>query len=187
MTEKVVIELEIRRKIYNYIVKYPGLHVRELSRALNIPLSTLDYHLYFLRRRNLIQDQSDGRYTRYYAVGTLGIGDKGALAMLRQTIPRKIIMFLLLYPRSFHREISNHLGLAPSTTTFHLRKLVELHVVKRIKIGRETHYQVREPEMISDLLIVYQRSFLDTAVDRFIDTWLELNPKYIRKYKKKKK
>lgn len=52
MDEEQALDLEIRRKIYNHIVNSPGLYERELSRALNIPLSTLDYHLYYLKKES---------------------------------------------------------------------------------------------------------------------------------------
>lgn len=43
--------LETRRKIYNLILNYPGLHEREIARKLNLSLSTLDYHLHYLEKR----------------------------------------------------------------------------------------------------------------------------------------
>jgi len=49
MKKKDALDLEIRRSIYNHILKSPGLHERELARVLDIPLSTLDYHLYYIK------------------------------------------------------------------------------------------------------------------------------------------
>lgn len=173
--------LEVRRKIYRYISNYPGLHERELSRTLQIPLGTLDYHLHYLKKRNLIMVRSDGRYSRYYIVGSMGVVEKKILGILRQKTTRKIVLFLLLNPNSTHRVICNHLNLAPSTTSFHLGNLVNLEVLIRKQKGRESLFSVCNPETISDLLITYRKSFLDKAVDQFIDVWFELNPKYVRK------
>jgi hypothetical protein len=53
-------------------------------------------------------------------------------------------------------------------------------------MGKETQYQIHDPESVSDLLIVYRKSFLDTSVDRFVKLWLELNPDAMRKSRKKK-
>ena len=50
MDEELALKLETRRKIYTHILKAPGLHEREISRVLNIPLSTLDYHIQFLNK-----------------------------------------------------------------------------------------------------------------------------------------
>lgn len=186
MVENKILDLEIRRKIYSYILKSPGLYERELSRELNIPLSTLDYHLRHLKRRNLITITTDGRYARHYAAGKIGLKDKHVIAMLRQSTTRSIILFLLLNPHSSHKGICNHLGLAPSTTSFHLRKLVDLKITDSSQVGKETIYFVKERNYVSNLLITYKKSFLDKAVDQFIKTWLEVHPRYLRKSKKKR-
>ena len=183
MTKEEILELEIRRRIYAYIEKSPGLHERELARELQLPLSTLDYHLYHLKKRNLIVPSSDGKYTRYYTSGKIGVKEKNVLAVLRQAVPRKIVLFLLLHPHSTHNEICDHIALAPSTISFHLGKLVDIQVIDRVQVGRENQYVVKEPEYVSDLLITYQKSFLDDAVDRFLDTWLGMHPHHLRKKK----
>ncbi len=185
MDKELALKLEIRRKIYNHILKSPGLHEREISRELNIPLSTLDYHLFYLKKRNLVTTHQDKGYTRYYSTGKVSMKDKQVLSILRQRVPRQIVLFLLLHPFSSHNIICDHLGVAPSTTSFHLNKLVGLDVVERKPVGRETSYTILDSEYLSDLLITYKKSFLDKSVDSFIDTWFELHPRYLKKQKKK--
>ena len=168
-------------------MKSPGVHERELSRLLNIPLSTLDYHLHNLKSRNLVTAKSDNRYTRYYVTEQLTMKDAQVFPMLRNAVTRKIILFLLLHPFSPHRILCNHIGLAPSTTSFHLKKLLHIGMIENTSIGRETMYSVKEPEHTIDLLVVYHTTFLDSAVDHFVETWLSLHPQYMRKIKKNDK
>jgi len=179
------LEFTIRRKIYNHILKSPGLYERELARELDIPLSTLDYHLYYLKKRDLIKTSSDGRYTRYYISETLDSREKGILSILRQRVPRKIMVFLLLHADSTHKDICNELRLAPSTISFHLKKLEKVDALVTVQSGRNTLYYIKDPEFISDLLIIYRKSFLDDAVSQFVDTWLEVHPRHLRKKKDK--
>jgi len=186
MVEKDLLDLETRRKIYRLILKSPGLHLRKLARELDIPLSTLDYHLYSLYKKGLITVRSGDRYTRYYVAGKIGIKSKEMMAVLRQRVPRKILIFLLIHPYSKHKDICNFIKLAPSTISFHLTKLINMDVIKRTITGREAMYNIKEPDHISRLIITYKKSFLDDAVDRFVDTWLELNPTNARKSKEKK-
>jgi predicted transcriptional regulator len=181
MVENEALDLEIRRKIYEHIRKSPGLHLRELSRLLETPLSTLDYHLYYLKQRGLIHDSQDGGYTRYYLTGDIGVKEKNVLSVLRQRVPRTIIMFLLLHPNSPHGDISTHIQLAPSTTSFHLKKLMKLEIIMKDQIGKEVSYHIKDAAHISDLLITYKTTFLDASVDRFLETWLQVNPDHIRK------
>ena len=49
MERSEILNLENRRKIYNYIRDNPGLHLRELSRRLNIAYYNLDYHIRYLK------------------------------------------------------------------------------------------------------------------------------------------
>ena len=181
------LELETRRKIYSFIQEHPGTHEREISRRLHIPLSTLDYHLHLLSRRDLISSSEDGHYKKYYATGKISVKEKKIIGILRQKVKRKIIIFLLLNPDSTHKKICEYINLAPSTTSFHLNILVDLEIIKRNLIGRETEYYVENPEYISDLVLTYKKSFVDDMVERFADAWLDLHPKNIRKQKKEKK
>ena len=178
------LKLEIRRKIFYFISEHPALHEREIARQLNLPLGTLDYHLYYLKKRRLIIGKSDGHYTRYYVIIKIGRKDKIILSVIRQKAPRSIVLFLLLRQFAIHRTIHNHIGLSASTTSFHLDKLVKINILERKQLGRETRYWVKDPEYISDLVITYKKSFLDDAVNRFVDTWFELHPKHLRKAKK---
>ncbi len=181
------LELETRRKIYNHILKHPGLHERELARQLKLALSTLDYHLYYLLKRNIVTTKEDGHYKQYFASGKISSKDKKNLPLIRQKVCRKIILFLLLENNSNHKSIRNHLNLAASTTSFHLNKLIKLDLIGYKQIGRETKFFVKEPEYVSELIIRYKKSFFDDAVIRFADTWLEMHPKHLKREKKNKK
>ena len=55
MVKEEILKLESRKLIYNYILEHPGLHFRELSRELKIPKSTLEYHLSYLKKLELIK------------------------------------------------------------------------------------------------------------------------------------
>ena len=184
--EKDALELDTRREIYKHIVKSPGLHERQLAKELDVPLSTLVYHLHYLEKRELIMMKSDERYARYYATKKLGARAKEVLSVLRQQMPRQIVMFLLLHPNSFHREICKKVEVAPSTTSFHLKKLTDTQIARKITVGKETMYIINEPENISDLLITYKESFLDSAVDRFVDVWSNFNPENVKGKKTEK-
>jgi len=187
MVKEEVLELKTRRKIYNYILKNPGLHERELSRKLKIPLGTLDYHLFYMSKKEIIIFKSDGKFTRYFIKGRIGKEDKKTISILRQKIFRKILIFLLKKPNSLHIDICNFLGCAKSTTTFHLKKLIKFEILGFIEEGRTVKYFIKDPDEIIKLLIIYQKSFFDDAVDRFIDTWVDLHPRQIKDIKEESK
>jgi len=163
--------LETRRKIYELIASSPGLHKREISRKLNISLSTVDYHLHYMEKRNIVVAREDRRYRRYFIAEKTMPEDSRIISLLRQETPRKILIFLLENPKAIHREICENIGKAPSTVSFHIRKLVEAGILEEISLGKEKGYNIKNKERIIDILIMYRSTFLDRAVDKFLDAW----------------
>jgi len=66
MDKKNFLELNIRSRIFDYIKNFPGKHIRELSRDLNISKTTLAYQLNILEKRDLIFSDSKITNLRYY-------------------------------------------------------------------------------------------------------------------------
>ncbi len=161
------LELGPRKKIYQTIEDSPGLHLRQIDRKIDIPLGTIRYHLRVLEKKNLITSKKEGKYKRFYAKGSIDRSDKKILSSLRKEIPRTIILFLMEYSGSTHKEINEALDIAPSTLSYHLKKLRKKNMV----INKKSEYSIKDPEKIADLLIQYQQTFLDSLVDRFVRIW----------------
>ncbi len=166
-------ELSTRKRIYEEIVLNPGLHFRELQRRLNMPVGMLSYHLNVLVRRGLITIRKEGKYTRYFANTTMTHEERKIMALLRNEVSRRIVIYLLEEGQKTHGDISKHLGLSPSTVSYHLNRLVKNGVLEREVRGRESYFQVRKPDEVAFTLIKYRKSFLDTLVDNFAAFWME--------------
>ncbi|MFA5771577.1 MAG: winged helix-turn-helix transcriptional regulator [Thermoplasmata archaeon] len=150
---------DARKKIRRFINKMPGLHLREIQRELNIPLGTLNYHLRCLEKSGTITSKKEGKYKRYCPMGEITAVDREILSILRQTIPRRIILCLLVNPDITKKNISGQLGIRESTTMFHLRKLMKYNLVKQEKQGRENIYSVVNEVGISRILISHKPKF----------------------------
>ena len=74
--KKNILQLERRRQFYNKIKKHPGLHLMELKKRINIPRSTLKYHINFLEKYDLIIVKKDRRYTRFFTKQKVGYEEK---------------------------------------------------------------------------------------------------------------
>ncbi len=170
------LELDTRRALYDIIANGPGRHFRAIQRESGLPSGVVDYHLRVMEQQDLIVSRDEGRYKRFYIVGKVGSKDKELMGLLRQKTPRKIVLFLMLNPRSKHKEIKNKVGVSASTMSYHLKKLKKKDVVKSERQGRSVAYWIDEEDRVARALIRYKRSFLDDAVDAFADTWLELHP-----------
>jgi predicted transcriptional regulator len=165
-----------RKRIYDFVSTSPGCHLRELQRRLNIPLGTLEYHLKYLVDREYLSIRDEGGYKRYYPVGTMRSVDKNILSLLRQDIPRRLVMHLLLHPNSRFGDLAEKFDVAPSTLSFHITKLLKAGIVSKTRVGRETTYRVDNEHEVAMVLIAHRRSFLDVLVDSFVGTWTDLHP-----------
>ena len=167
------LELETRRAVYDCIHQFPGIHLREIQRKLDMPMGLLEYHLIYLEKNRFVGIQKEGHYKRYYPARS-GVKDKVLLALLRQDIPRKILVRLLERDVACHSDILEYFHISPSTLSFHLNKLVKARVLNREKKGRIRYYSIREKEKVIETLITYRESFIDEVVDRFAEMWLEV-------------
>jgi predicted transcriptional regulator len=195
MIEKKVFEVKARRDIYTFILKNPGLHFREIGRSINMPRSTVEYHLNYLKKRGFIITEVAKGYQRYFVSKKIGEYDKKLFNILRQTVPRNIILYLSMFPDSSQSEmkafgkrwkrhpskIGYHLNKHHTTLNFHLQKLVGSNIVETFKFGNEVKYRLRNPEDFTDILITYNQSLLADAFGHFFKWFEAMPPDYIDK------
>ena len=174
MFREEVLENEYRRRIHQHIKENPGFHLRELQRRLDIPLSTLDYHLGYMVRKHVIECKQDGYYTRYYVTPLEKI-DRKLLSILRQKRLREIILIILNEKGVKYQTLLQRLKIPTSTLSFQLNHLMKSNVIIRQRIGREHVYTVADEDVLMKLLITYQSSFIDRLIDNVIATWMEMH------------
>lgn len=166
-----ILEVESRRRVFDFIRSNPGTHMREIQRQLDMTLGNLEYHLRYLERHDMVTVK-EGGYKRYFVKQQVGAEDQQLLSLLRQTIPRHILIVLMTEPEQSHQEILEHFDVSASTLSYHMSKLVDAGVVEKEREGRYNIYHVTEPSMVANALVTYQESFVDDMVDGFVDAWL---------------
>ncbi len=85
-------------------------------------------------------------------------------------------MEILLAGKKSFAEILESVGRAKSTVSFHLSKFAEAGYLVVERMGKESVYSINEPDRVAKALISYRETFVDEAVDRFAEAWLELRP-----------
>jgi predicted transcriptional regulator len=177
------LQLDVRKRIYDTIEASPGLHFREIQRRTGLAVGSLQYHLDYLQKHHILRTQTEGKFVRYYSVRGQSVEThpqtqigQQTMAFLRHASTRKIILFLLTEKRANNERIAEEILLSPSTTSWHLDKLVEAGVLQRAREGRKTFFTLTNPESAKHLLVNFKQSFLDQAVDNFVELTLELSP-----------
>ncbi len=170
--ESKFLELEARRKIYEYIAKYPGLHFRELQRRTQMATGSLDYHLHFLHRNGMIRTERAGRLVLYYPTNvSYDSSDKEILGLLKHSTTRHILIYMIEKKMCNAKNISGTLKMSPSNLSWYLKMLEEKNIIVHKKKGRFRFYSVVSKERIIKCLLSYKASFMDNLVDRFIEAW----------------
>ena len=167
-----ILENEKRRRIHALIEASPGIHLRELQRILNMPLTTLEYHLSYMARKKILFAETEGHRRRYYTK-PLDPEDKKLLAALRQKRMREIVLIALENGKVKYQLLAERLKLSRSTLSSYLKYLVNKNILVREKIGYETLFTVQDEDRVAKVLIAYKPSFLDRLVDRALETWME--------------
>lgn len=169
--EKRIIELKVRKNIFNFIRNSPGSHFREIERRTHLQTGVLQYHISYFIKNGLIKQINNGKKTRYFSKD-FNFDNKELISLLRQERIRHILLFILEKNICTNESISNYLSLSPSTISWYLKKLEESGIISSIKKGRNiNYYLLSKKEDIIALLISYQESFLDLLVDRTIEMW----------------
>src|SRR5665647_856940 len=172
MFKEEILENENRRKIYVVIDGSPGIHLRELQRVLNMPLTTMEYHLSYMSRKKIIYSETDTHYKRYYAK-PLDDEDKKVLSALRQKRLREIVLLILSNGKAKYQFMADYLKIPHSTLSFYLKYLVDNGILLKEKIGYETIYTVKDDDKVVKVLVAYKASFLDKLIDKAVAMWLE--------------
>ena len=147
----VVLDLESRRTIYEYVSQTPGMHLRGVARGLSLPLGTALYHLDCLAKAGLVAVRFDGRYKRYFAVG-VDRREKDYISVMHRTVPRRILQALVDAPGSTQRALAQRVAVSRSTLSFHLTWLVRQGLVSCEDRRPENRYAVVEVDLARKVL-----------------------------------
>jgi predicted transcriptional regulator len=168
---KELLELRTRREIYSLISKNPGVHLSKIADFLKMRISLVEYHIYFLEKNQIITSVKDSGYTRYYVKGKIGTANKKILSILRQETPLRIVLFLLKKKNAKHKEILDQFKIAPSTLSYHLKKLVVFEIVNVKSFGDDKGYTINNSEQILQIILQYKPYSL---IEGFKDVWFDL-------------
>jgi len=106
------LELESRRRIYDFLTANPGVHLRKIGQVLGMSTGMLSYHLGYLERNGILKSEEDGHRKRYFIARAFVEAQRRILAVLRQDVPRKIVLELLFFGERTFAELQTSDGSA---------------------------------------------------------------------------
>lgn len=131
VTPENVLDTEIRKNLFGYITDYPGSHLREIARELNLKPSNAAWHLRKLEQTNLVRSRAIGGKKVYYLVegGIEARREAVAESILRNKNARDIMMYLQDNPGKHLLEIAHALDLNHHTVKWHIKKMYMAELV----------------------------------------------------------
>jgi len=125
VTPENVLNTEVRKDLYNFIDEYPGSHLREIARELDLKPSNAAWHLRKLEQTNLVRSRVIGGKKVFYLVegGIDARREAIAESILKNDNARNIMMYLAKNPGKHLLEIANALSLNHHTVKWHIKKM----------------------------------------------------------------
>lgn len=154
---------ETRARIAAAIDRDPGVHFRELVRTLDLAPGQVQYHL-----PKLEAVVADDRYGRtHYFPADYDEWERGALALLRRETAADVVSVLMAEGPLGASETAERAGIARSTLSWHLDRLVETDLVEKRHDRGRVVLAVAAPERTARLLDRAEPTLPARLVDRF--------------------
>lgn len=166
---------EVRKRVYDAVRRYPGIHVRGIERNLGISAALAQYHVKKLEEAGYVEGKEQTGYTRYYPTSKgksarVTDEDQPIVGVLREQVPLHIVLLLLDHDALTHTELVERVGVAKSTVSYHLAKLAELSIVERAR--GSPALRLAQRDRIYRLLLAYNPT--PDLRDVFADLWGDL-------------
>jgi DNA-binding transcriptional ArsR family regulator len=189
MEKNTLLELKRRREIYEFISQNSGLHLHDISRKMNVPITSLRYHLHSLEKEGLVILRKDGGYNRYFISLEIGENEKKILNCFRRRTALHIILCFFIAVQCSQKDLSRVLEKSPATVSFHLRNMVKAGIIeqvtikdgvihkdtlpstiKRPQVSSEKIYVLKDPWMMYGLLLKHkehlgEKNFVDYIIE----------------------
>ncbi|MDH2906564.1 MAG: winged helix-turn-helix transcriptional regulator [Candidatus Nitrosotalea sp.] len=165
---------ENRKRIYDYIKKNPGAHLRMITRELEMGMGATQHHLDILERSGKVKSRRINIYRHYYAVEVLD-AEHNILAFLRQETAMDILTYLMEHPGSTQSDIINFKGFSAPTISWHMTRLEEAGLVSSTREGRTIRYTITNMHNITAALKTYHPNVWDKMLSRFADLFLQMS------------
>jgi len=167
----------IVEKVVHFIQDNPGCHLRRIKRAMGISMGTVQYQLEKLEKMGRITSTRRGLYKYYFPAGLFKENEKEILEILTHETARKILMLIIEQKSPTQTDIVHSVRKSARSVSWHVRRLIDLKIIREIKDGRYKRYQLNEsdPNYILTLLRNYYPGIWDKWSIRLVEMFLSLS------------
>lgn len=168
-----LLDLEARRRLFQLIQDYPGLHEREAARQLGTSQALVNFHRTVLEQHGLVRvERGDGTLRMYARLArtTPTADERKILGAMRNRTNLHVALVLLSLGRPVkHGELVETLQMGKSTVSFYLRKLEAAGLVTKNEDGL---FALHDPRKLHLVLTKYHPT--PDLLEEFTQLWSNL-------------
>ncbi len=166
-----------QRRILEFISLHPGVHLREICRALSLAMGDVQYHVGRLERSGRITSMRRGLYKFFYPANLFGERQRDVLSVLSLERPRELLLNIIEHPGSTQEALAAATGVSQPTVSWHLKRLVELGILGKRQEGRTVTYSVVGGLEIAAFIRAYHPTVWERWSSRLADIFLAYSGK----------
>ena len=134
-----VLQHPLRSQVFQVIQASPGIHASELTRRVGTGWGTIVHHLDRLEKAKLVTVRRVNNQKCYFeAGGKVSRQDMAVASAVRSDSASQIAAFVSTHPMTNQKEMAAELGISPALASFHVKKLVALGVLDKVRQGKAT-------------------------------------------------
>jgi predicted transcriptional regulator len=136
-----ILDNELRRRIVQHLSEKPGSYLGKIARELDVPTSTLKYHLNILRAFDYVTAVKKGRCRHYFPKRKRYSDlEKKMYAAIEHDPTRRVVEILHRKPGISQAGLVETTGLSQSTVAWHMAKLEEMNLIRAHKGDVKEYY-----------------------------------------------
>lgn len=155
-----------------FVSSHPGVHLREICRALGLAMGDVQYHLRRLERDGRIHSVRRGVYKFFYPANLFGERQRDVLSVLSLDRPRELLLNIIEHPGSTQETLAGATHISQPTVSWHLKRLVDLGIVDRRQQGRTVTYSVAGGGEIATFIKTYHPTVWERWSSRLADIFI---------------
>ncbi|MEA3190502.1 MAG: hypothetical protein QOD77_1084 [Thermoplasmata archaeon] len=129
----------MRAQVFQVIQSNPGVHASELSRKVGAGWGTITHHLEKLEKGKLVTTRRVNNQKCYFEDGgKVSSQDMQVASAVRSDSAHQITQWVASHPMTSQKAMAEGLGISPALASFHVKKLVGVGVLEKVRRGKET-------------------------------------------------
>lgn len=141
----------LRERIMDLLTQAPGCYLGKMGRDLDVPTSTLKYHLNILRSFDMVTTVKKGRCRHYFPKRRRFTDhEKRMFAALEHAPTRRMVEIVRVAPGVSQAGLVDLTGLSQSTVAWHMGKLEEMALVHSQRRGVKEYYLAPDFRQVLD-------------------------------------